>query len=119
MRVHGHAACRLLVTQILYENHPVILKDEILNRRESPEYFQECEIWYLLHILISSAAQFHKKGKKVGDIRPDNIFINEEGQVKLANICSWPRQESNYFKSLNDKEETYLGRCWITQHPRR
>lgn len=28
---------------------------------------------------------------KVGDIRPSNIFVNDNGQVKLAGVYSWPR----------------------------
>lgn len=52
-------------------------------------------------MLVSAAAQFHSKEKKVGDIRPESIFINKDGQVKLANVLSWPREENNYYKSLN------------------
>lgn len=73
------------------------------------EHFQETEIWYLLYILISSAAEFHKRKMKLGDIRPQNIFINKQGQVKLANTLSWPREQNNYFKSLTEKQPTYLG----------
>jgi len=29
---------------------------------------------------------------KVGDIRPHNIFVNENGQVKLAGVYSWPKE---------------------------
>jgi len=39
---------------------------------------------------VSSAKDFNSIDKKVGDIRPYNIFINEEGQIKIANIFSWP-----------------------------
>ena len=71
-----HTQCNSSLTQILYENYPIILRDEISNRRETDQFFEEKEIWYLLHILIYSASEFHRKEKKLGDIRPDNIFIN-------------------------------------------
>ena len=29
-------------------------------------------------------------GKKIGDVRPLNIFINDNGQTKVANHLSWP-----------------------------
>lgn len=28
---------------------------------------------------------------KIGDIRPDNVFLNEEGMIKVANLLSWPK----------------------------
>lgn len=27
---------------------------------------------------------------KIGDVRPQNIFINEKSQIKVANLFSWP-----------------------------
>lgn len=37
-----------------------------------------------------SATIFKKFNKKVGDVRPANIFLNETGQVKVSNLYSWP-----------------------------
>jgi serine/threonine protein kinase len=51
----------------------------------------------------------HGKGKKVGDIRPENIFINEDGQVKVANQLTWPLEQDNYEKTFYEKQPTYLG----------
>jgi len=45
---------------------------------------------------------------KVGDIRPHNIFVNENGQVKLAGVYSWPKEVENYLKTSYDKTITYL-----------
>jgi hypothetical protein len=45
---------------------------------------------------------------KVGDIRPYNIFVNENGQVKLAGVYSWPREIENFLKTSYDKVLTYL-----------
>lgn len=47
-------------------------------------------MWYLSFNLIEAAAIFHQKGEKVGDIQPANIFINDNGQTKVACQFSWP-----------------------------
>lgn len=47
-------------------------------------------MWYLIYTILSAASVYHQQGIKAGDIRPDNIFINEDGQVKVASIDSWP-----------------------------
>ena len=65
-------------------------------------------MWYLIYTILSAASVYHQQGVKTGDIRPDNIFINEDGQVKIASIDSWPSEQSNYAKSFYEKEITYL-----------
>ena len=63
--------------------------------------------------MLAAAAGVHEEGRKSGDIRPDNIFINEDGQVKLATYFSWPGEQSNYSKTFYEKEITYLGKFYI------
>ena len=60
------------------------------------KHFEEEELWYLLYSLVSSAADFNRIDSKIGDVRPYNIFINEEGQIKIANIYSWPYEKTNF-----------------------
>jgi len=45
---------------------------------------------------VSSAQDFNKINSKIGDVRPYNIFINEEGQIKIANLFSWPYEYTNF-----------------------
>jgi Golgi nucleoside diphosphatase len=66
---------------------------------------------------VSAAKDFQSLSKKLGDIRPDNIFINEDGQVKLANVHSWPNEDDNYMKTLLNNEATYLGTHLPNQAP--
>lgn len=73
--------------QIIFENFPFILTDEILNRKSKAlsnsdydqmalntdsngKYFDEPELWYLVYSLIEAGHLFHSSGKKVGDVRP-------------------------------------------------
>lgn len=59
--------------------------------------------------LFETANVFHSAGKKVGDVRPANVFINDNGQTKIASHLSWPQEFTNYEKSVFDREITYLG----------
>lgn len=72
------------------------------------KHFSEEELWYLLYSLTSAARDFSKLGSKVGDIRPYNIFINEEGQLKIANLFSWPYEKTNFEKTAFERQTTYL-----------
>ena len=65
-------------------------------------------MWYLIYTLADVGRKFHSDGGKVGDIRPENIFINEDGQLKVASRCSWPLEFDNYQKAFYHKEKTYL-----------
>lgn len=52
--------------------------------------------------------EFENLGKKAGDIRPKNIFINEEGLIKVVTQFSFPDERVNYMKALEDYESAYL-----------
>jgi len=58
--------------------------------------------------MISSVKEMDRLSMKVGDIRPYNIFVNENGQVKLAGVYSWPSEVENFLKTSYDKTVTYL-----------
>ena len=87
-----------------------MLSEEIRDRvKERENDFSSTELWYLAFNLLQSASIFHSQGMKVGDIRPENVFINEEGLTKVANLYSWPQEGANYDKSYSEKQVTYLG----------
>ena len=46
--------------------------------------------------LLTAGYFFHGKGKKVGDVRPSNVLISEDGSVKVACYLSWPMERTNY-----------------------
>ncbi len=97
------------IAHITYQNFPYLLSDEITNREcLNKKLFEENELWYLVYTLLSAAFTYHREGKKVGDMRPDNIFINEDGQVQVACIDSWPGEQNNYAKAFYEKQITYL-----------
>lgn len=55
---------------------------------------------------------------KIGDVRPQNVFINDKGHIKVSNLNSWPREISNFSKSF-ENEVTYLGTSFIIKLPSR
>lgn len=36
----------------------------------------------------------------MGDIRPENIFISQNGFVRFVNLLSWPGENNGYSKAL-------------------
>lgn len=66
-------------------------------------------MWVLLYSLLSCAEIFHVRKLKIGDIRPENVFMNEEGMIKVASQYSFPNESVNYEKTLMNREVvTYL-----------
>ena len=43
----------------------------------------------------------------MGDVRPINIFLNEQGNIKVINQLSWPLEPTNIQKTM-DKTATYV-----------
>lgn len=61
----------------------------------------------MLYSLSQAREQAIAAGEKLGDVRPRNIFLNEEGKIKVANSLSWPSEVPNIQKTM-DKVATYL-----------
>ena len=100
--------CTFTFIQLNYEDFPHLLSSEIEDRRGSRKGFEERELWYLLHGLTHAKANIKPAFNKVGDIRPNNIFINDKSEIKVSNLNSWPREITNYAKTF-ENEVTYLG----------
>ena len=107
MRKHGHPSGISLPMKITYENYPYLLIEEIHNRRGLKGKFNETEIWFLLLSLAEARRQAATVGEWLGDVRPDNIFLNEAGNIKVSNSLSWPLEVNNLQKTF-DKTVTYL-----------
>lgn len=69
-------------------------------------------MWYLLYVLSMAKKHMKPFQSKIGDIRPQNVFINDRGEIKIPNMLSWPRESSNYGKSF-ENEITYLGKYFL------
>ena len=85
-----------------------MLSDEIKNRKKLNNPAAESELWSLIYSLSQLGSDYHKCNIKTGDIRPSNIFFNDNGDVKVVTQHSWPEESTNYEKTLLTSEKTYL-----------
>ena len=85
--------------QIYYPCFPYLLTNEIHDRKGKKHLFNEQEMWYLLFSMAKAKKQ---NGRVLGDIRPKNIFLNEEGSIKLPNRDSWPYEKAKLEKALSN-----------------
>ena len=46
-------------------------------------------------------------GKRLGDIRPANILVNEQGSISLINRYSWPGEDTGFNKLCEGQTEGY------------
>lgn len=67
----------------------------------------ETELWFLIFSYVEARKEANLAGEKLGDIRPKNTFLNEDGKIKVSNSLTWPLEISNIQKSF-DKIPTYL-----------
>lgn len=53
---------------------------------------------------------FHVRKLKLGDIRPQNVFMNSTGEVKILTQFTYPYAMTNYDHTVTNHEyNTYLG----------
>ena len=49
-------------------------------------------------------------GKKIGDVHPSNVLINEKGRTKIVPSCMLPQPLDNYQKIVESKvADCFLG----------
>ncbi len=60
-----------------------------------------------MYSLVHAREQAAGVGEKLGDVRPRNVFLDENGGIKVTNSLSWPSEISNIQKTM-DKIATYL-----------
>ena len=55
-------------------------------------------MWYLLYALVEAKNVCAEIDQSIGDIHPRTIFLNSEGEAKVACLSSWPGQVNAYRK---------------------
>lgn len=76
--------------QMTFDFYPYILSEEIQSRVKLNTPFNEQELWYLLYEIVCASKDYERMKIKSGDVRPRNVVINENGQVRLVSRCSFP-----------------------------
>jgi len=64
------------------------LADELRRRNKKEEYFSESELLKHFYALISAVDYLHSKRISHGDIKINNILLDEKGNLKLCDIGS-------------------------------
>ena len=59
----------------------------------------------MLYVLIKVDSIFEKKQMKIGDVRPTNILVNEEGELQIISQYSWPGKVNNFSITIEQHEE--------------
>jgi hypothetical protein len=44
----------------------------------------------MLYVLTLALKEIKSYSNKLGDIKPENIFLDDQGKIKIGNIYSWP-----------------------------
>lgn len=74
-------------------------------------------MWYLLYNIIRAGNKFEKIKKKIGDVNPHNVLINDDGQIKVLSTVSLPGELDNFQKAVEKDIHVYLGnRSFIQPH---
>jgi hypothetical protein len=81
-----------------------------VTRHHDKVLFSEAELWYLLYNLLEAAFYLEPANKKIGDVHPSNIVINEKGRSKIVPTCFLPQILSNYEKVIESSiADSFLG----------
>lgn len=109
MWIEWRGSCKYQIKQIEYDYYPYVFQVEIENRKNINRFFLETELWYLLYTLIRAGSKFQKYHTKIGDVHPNSILINNDGLIKLISTCSFPGEDTNFDKFIeNPQQKVYL-----------
>ncbi len=76
------------------------LELEITSRRQDGSYYSEPDLWMILYSLISAAAFLEKFNKNLDDVRPKNVFVTQDGQLKLLAFGDFPDDMPAFLKAV-------------------
>jgi serine/threonine protein kinase len=105
VRLQRHRQGTSPLTQLTYDYYEFVLKTEIANRQRLKKDFLETEVWYLLYNIVRAGSKFEHLKKKIGNVHPMNILINESGQIKIISTVSIPGELDNYELLLEKQHE--------------
>lgn len=84
-----------------------MLSDEINSRKLENHYFKEKDLYYLLYALVSAKHDAEHRKEPLGDIKPENVFINKEEKIRVACLHSFPFEQESYKKLVDSHSPSY------------
>jgi hypothetical protein len=91
-----------------FEYFPFQLDLEINQRMSREHRFNEYEVWYVLFTLLEAVVDVEQTPAKVMDIRPRNVVLSPEGQVKLITKLTYPGFQNAMIKVFSKKDSCFL-----------
>lgn len=72
-------------------------------------------MWYMANSLINACAYLESNNVYHGDIRPLNVFMNEEGKIFLADHFFINPMIDNWGKALSSSKDVYLDPAQLSE----
>ena len=63
----------------------------------------------MLFALAAAKQDIRKHSKKVGDIKPENVFVNDEGLIRVVNVFSWTGELPSFVKAVEQVKAGFNG----------
>ena len=70
--------------------------------------FLETEVWFILYTLVKAGKNFELLKKKIGNINPRNILVNENGFIRIYSSISLAGELNNYEEFLGSNKNEYI-----------
>ncbi|CAD8206968.1 unnamed protein product [Paramecium pentaurelia] len=93
---------------VVSEYFPDTLESELKKRRQPLKRYPESHIWLLIQQIVDPLAFLEEQKQVHGDIQPQNIYLDENGSVKLAEYNYFPGGQHGFQKMLLSKDRAYL-----------
>ncbi|KRX06666.1 Protein kinase-like domain [Pseudocohnilembus persalinus] len=75
------------------------LQQQILELKKQNKRFEEIEIWFILILITKNLEKFYQHFKAYQDLKPENIFLYQNRDIKLKNIL---------FPSIKKIEQSFI-----------
>ncbi|EGR34313.1 protein kinase domain protein [Ichthyophthirius multifiliis] len=107
---HNENAMCASINQVItyYDYYLNTVHDELVRRNQVSLYYLEQELWVILYSIISAAFYLEENGRSIHNIRPQNIYFTQQGEVKLVPIGIFPEDQTGYQKFITLKEPILL-----------
>ena len=53
-----------------------------------------------MYKLLEGSKEFQKKEISLGDIRPKNMLVTKEGDIKMVNVATFPKERNSVEKEI-------------------
>lgn len=83
------------------------MKNEFAERRNIGVGYHEGELWYIAESLLAVVYYLKSQSLTHSDIRPYNVMLNKDGQIKLGEVFMHSRAISGFSQILNHSLDEY------------